>query len=66
MSDPVDPAKRPSRLWGVLTVVAGLYLVAFGGFVMSVGQADDSPGLGALGLTAAVIGIVMGVRALRR
>ena len=53
------------RLWRILTILAGLFLTAFGGFVVTVGQADDSPGLGGLGLITAGIGVVMLVRAVR-
>ena len=54
------------RWWRLLCVLAGLYLVVFGGFVVALGDADDSPGLGGLGLVTAIIGVVMTVRALRR
>ncbi len=53
-----------TRLWLVLSVLAGLFLIGFGGFVVMAGQADDSPGLGGLGLITAIIGIVMLVRTL--
>ena len=55
---------RASRIWLVLTIAAGVFLIAFGGFVMTVGQADDSPGLGGLGLITALIGVVMLIRRL--
>lgn len=50
-----------TRLWLALSVLAGLFLI---GFVVMAGQADDSPGLGGLGLITAIIGIVMLVRTL--
>ena len=50
-------------MWKALNIVAGLFLIAFGGFVMSIGQADDSPGLGGLGLITLAIGVVMGFKA---
>ena len=64
-TDPVQPVPTPSRLWTVLTIAAGLFLLAFGAFVVSVGQADDSPGLGGLGLITMLIGFVLLVRLLR-
>ncbi|GAA4896659.1 hypothetical protein GCM10025789_13080 [Tessaracoccus lubricantis] len=54
-----------SRAWLILSVAAGIYLVCFGGFVVMAGQADDSPGLGGLGLITVVIGAVLLVRVLR-
>lgn len=54
-----------NRLWTALKLIAGVFLCAFGGFVMSVGQADDSPGLGGLGLITVAIGLVMLVVTLR-
>lgn len=51
-----------NRLWTILSALAGVYLVAFGALVVSLGQADDSPGLGGLGLITAVIGVMMLVR----
>ncbi|MDO5498570.1 MAG: hypothetical protein Q4F67_02695 [Propionibacteriaceae bacterium] len=50
------------RLWTVLGVLASIYLMAFGGLVIALGEADDSPGLGGLGLITAFIGVVMLVR----
>lgn len=61
-----NPKHRLGQVWRVLAVIAGAYLIAFGGFVVAVGQADDSPGLGGLGLITMLIGLVMGVRTLRR
>lgn len=55
-----------SRLWTVLTILSGIFLMAFGGFVVMAGQADDSPGLGGLGLITGLIGLVMLTRTLRR
>ncbi|WP_432559008.1 hypothetical protein [Granulicoccus sp. GXG6511] len=55
-----------NRWWVVLSVLAGLYLVVFGGFVILLGEADDSPGFGGLGLITAVIGLVILVRLLLR
>ena len=65
-SRPTQGQRRPSRTWTVLSVVAGLFLIAFGGWVVMLGQADDSPGLGGLGLITASIGLVMLVRLLLR
>ena len=61
-----DGGARPQRVWTALAVLAGVFLVAFGGFVMTVGQADDSPGLGGLGLITPIIGLVLAGRALLR
>lgn len=60
-----EPA-RSARIWRVLALVAGAYLVLFGGFVVSTGQADDSPGLGGLGLLTVAIGAGILYRTLRR
>ncbi|MHA7862556.1 hypothetical protein ACX1DX_14465 [Tessaracoccus sp. Y36] len=49
----------------VLSIAAGVFLVAFGGLVVMAGQADDSPGLGGLGLITVVIGAVLLVRTLQ-
>lgn len=54
------------RVWRALTLLAAVFLVAFGAVIVRAGDLDDSPGLGGLGLVTAVIGLVMGVRALRR
>lgn len=53
---------KPSQVWGFLGTLAGLFLLCFGGFVVSVGQADDSPGLGGLGLITMVIGAGLWLR----
>jgi hypothetical protein len=60
-----EPGRR-ERIWRVLAVVAGAYLVLFGGFVVFAGEADDSPGLGGLGLITVAIGLGMLYRTLRR
>ncbi len=60
-----EPA-RSARIWRVLALVAGAYLVLFGGFVVFAGQADDSPGLGGLGLLTVAIGAGILYRTLRR
>lgn len=67
MTDAQSPtgARRAERAWRVLTVLAGLFLVAFGGVVVLAGEADDSPGLGGLGLITALIGAAMLVRTVR-
>lgn len=51
-----------SRWWAVLTLLAGVFLMAFGAFVVLAGEADDSPGLGGLGLITGLIGLVMIIR----
>ena len=56
------PNRAPGMLWRVLAVLAGVYLTGFGALVMWAGEADDSPGLGGLGLITALIGVVMLVR----
>lgn len=58
-------SRSPGRIWRILTILAGLFLTAFGAFVVAAGQADDSPGLGGLGLITVGIGLVMLVRAIR-
>lgn len=58
-------ARATGRTWRILAILAGIFLAAFGAFIVSIGQADDSPGLGGLGLITAGIGVVMLVRALR-
>ena len=60
------PAGGAARAWRALTLLAAVFLVAFGAVVVRAGDLDDSPGLGGSGLVTAVIGLVMGVRALRR
>ena len=45
-----------------LSVLAGVFLMAFGAFVVLAGEADDSPGLGGLGLITGLIGLVMLIR----
>lgn len=50
------------RVWTVLSVLAGLYLIGFGGLVVMAGEADDSPGLGGLGLITAAIGATILIR----
>lgn len=47
------------------TLAAAVFLVLLGVLLVSLGQADDSPGLGGLGLLTALIGVVMAVRHLR-
>lgn len=54
-----------SRTWMILSIAAALFLMAFGSFVVAVGQADDSPGLGGLGLITGGIGVVILIRTLR-
>ena len=51
-----------SRGWVALTALAGVFLMAFGAFVVLAGEADDSPGLGGLGLITGLIGLVMILR----
>ncbi|MBB1509586.1 hypothetical protein [Tessaracoccus sp. MC1756] len=53
------------RWWRVLSIAAGSFLVVFGGLVVMAGQADDSPGLGGLGLITVAIGGVLLVRTLQ-
>ena len=43
-------------MWRALTLLAAVFLVAFGAVVVRAGDLDDSPGLGGLGLVTAVIG----------
>ena len=62
MSELKRASNRGGRVWWVLTILAGVFLIAFGGLVVGFGQADDSPGLGGLGLITATIGLVMLVR----
>lgn len=57
---------RGERMWTVLSVVAGLFLMGFGALVVVAGEADDSPGLGGLGLITAAIGVGMLLRLLVR
>lgn len=54
---------RPPLWWTVLSVFAAVLLVGVGALVMAAGEADDSPGLGGLGLLNALVGLVIGVRA---
>ncbi|WP_420174395.1 hypothetical protein [Luteococcus sp. OSA5] len=60
-------AVRPShsRAWTVAQGFAAVYLIGLGALLVVFGQADDSPGLGGLGLINAVIGVVMLVRTVR-
>lgn len=60
-----QPRRGVSRTWSILSAAAGVFLIAFGALVVMLGQADDSPGLGGLGLITALIGLVMLVRLLR-
>lgn len=55
---------RPPLWWTVLSVLAGLLVVAVGAMVTWAGQVDDSPGLGGLGLINALVGVVIVVRTL--
>jgi len=66
MTQHTPRGRAPGRWWRLLGVLGGLYLVVFGGFVVALGGADDSPGLGGMGLVTAIIGVVMLVRVLRR
>lgn len=50
-------------------LLSGLFLMGVGVLLVSAGQADDSPGLGGLGMINGLIGVVMVARqlmALRR
>lgn len=55
---------RPPLWWTVLSVLAGLLVVAVGAMVTWAGHVDDSPGLGGLGLINALVGVVIVVRTL--
>ena len=55
---------RSLRAWSVLTVLAGIFLIPVGALLVAVGHADDSPGLGGMGLIRASIGLVMVIRVL--
>lgn len=59
------PSGRPATWWTILCLLARLHLIGLGALVMSVGQSDDSPGLGGLGLVNAAIGLVALVRAVQ-
>lgn len=58
-------SSRARRVWAVLNIAAGLYLMVFGGFIVAVGEVDDSPGLGGLGLITMGIGAVIIFRTLQ-
>ena len=49
-----------------LTFVGAALLAALGLFLLSAGQADDSPGLGGIGLLVLIGAVVLVVRGLRR
>ena len=59
-----QPGRERSTLWTVLTLLATVLLVGVGLLLVAVGQSDDSPGLGGLGLLNALVGVVMAVRRL--
>ena len=46
-------------------MLAAALLMAVGLLVVMAGEADDSPGLGGLGLLNGLVGLVIGVRAVR-
>lgn len=49
----------------VLAILAGVYLMGLGTLLVFAGEADDSPGLGGLGLLTGLIGLVWLVDTLR-
>ena len=69
MGDPGGTPRPASRWWVVAVLLSGLFLMGVGVLLVSAGQADDSPGLGGLGMINGLIGVVMVARqlmALRR
>ncbi|GAA1391701.1 hypothetical protein [Luteococcus peritonei] len=57
-------SERHPVAWTGATLLAATFLVAVGLMLVAFGQADDSPGLGGLGLVNAAIGVVMAWRRL--
>ena len=58
---PADEGRR-DRMRRFRAFTTGVVLVVLGTWLVTLGEADDSPGLGGLGIITALIGLVMALR----